>query len=410
MIKELDAFNAAGKPYQDVLIKLNRFLNEVQTSSVFYANNNPGTNLSGYPIVKKRLLKEHMEQVLSSKYTRKELVPVTTSGSYGVPFTFYLTPQKKKRQLAEVIHFSSRAGYRVGVCHGYFRTNLPKSSRKLWFQNQIFIPSKVLDKHFLENTRSLLKSKKVKVLIGFPSAMALLATYCLEQGDRPEEFGIQGILAFAENLTAKHRDYLVKAFGCPVHSRYATEELGVLGYQTDNHSGFELNSLNYIIEVLDLDKDVSVKPGEVGRVVVTDLHSDAMPLIRYETGDLAQLGQVFDENPNWAKSLTSLSGRSVQLLYATNGERLYPLYMDLFMEESEIFVQYQMIQESKKLFTLKLVPKSNYDPADFSEDALIADLKNWLGSDAEINIQLVEDIEKLPSGKRPYIINRLASV
>lgn len=406
-VRELQDFEEHGKPHQVIKQKLDVFLDRVQRASSYYEDRKGIFDLKKYPVVRKPLLKEHIGAFLSSQQGLGELIPVTTSGSYGTPFTFFLTQQKKRRQLAEVIHYSSQAGYYVGICHGYFRTNLPKRGLKLWAQNQIFISSKVLDQHFLENTRTLLKAGQIKILIGFPTAIAFLANHCLEQRDQAQMFGIKGIITFAENLTGKQRDCIVKAFGCEVHSRYGTEELGVLGYQRDNQSGFEINNLNYIVEVLAIDADVSVKPGETGRVVVTDLHSDAFPLIRYETGDLAELGEVFDEDGTWAKSLNTLSGRQMQMLNSTSGDRLYPLFLDIFMEESEFFVQYQMIQETELKFTLKLVPIQDFKVQQFSQDVLKEQLKGWLGIDAQIEISFVNDIEMLPSGKRPYIINKV---
>lgn len=409
-VNELRSFEAGGYNYAIVKEKLDEFLSRAQNSSPFYENKKNEFNLDTYPVIAKSFLGNNREQIKSLRHANKKLIKVSTSGSYGTPFIFYLTPEKKKRQKAEVIYNGLGIGYEVGISHAFFRTVLNKSKLKLWLQNETYICSKILGQDFLEKNRFLMKKKKLKILMGFPSAIVLLAQFCIDQGDKPTDFSINGVITYAENLTKKQREIISQAFGCKVYSRYGTEELGILGGQIDNESDFILNTCNYVIEVLKLNEDVSVQSGETGRVVVTDLHSDAFPLIRYETGDMAILGEVFEENKGWAKSLKSLSGRVIQMIYATNGEKRYPLYFENIIEKIKVFAQYQLIQETAKEFTLKLVPNASFNINEFSETPLLNEMQDWLGLDAQIKIQLVNDIEMLPSGKRPSIINKLANV
>lgn len=405
-LNELGNFELEIDKYGVVKKKLNEFLDKAQISSTLYKEKQQDNNLNTYPVITKKFISNNLELLLSKAYSKQELKKVTTSGSYGTPLSFYLTPEKKKRQSAEAIFYSKKANYEVGICHGYFRTKLSKSKIKRWLQNEHFICSKVLGEAFLTDTRTLLKKKKIKVLIGFASAIGMFAEFCIDKGDKPEDFSIYGVLTFAETLTAKQQYNISKAFGCKVVSRYGTEELGILGYQEDREKGFVLNTCNYIFEVLKLNEDISVSPGEIGRVVVTDLHSDALPLIRYETGDLAILGDVFSENNCWAKSLKSLSGRVIQIINAPNGDQLFSSYFENILEKYKIVSQFQLIQETEKEFTLRIVPKLTFQTEDFSESDIVIDMKTWLGNEAQINIEIVEDIEMLPSGKRPSIINK----
>lgn len=406
-LNELENFEMEEAKYAVVEKKLYEFLRRAQDSTPLYKEKKNEYNLNAYPVITKKFISNHLELILSKSYSKQELKKVTTSGSYGTPFSFYLTPEKKKRQSAEAIFYSKKANYEVGICHGYFRTKLSKSKIKRWLQNEYFICSKVLGETFYSETRMLLKKKKIKVLIGFASAIGMLAEFCIDKGDKPEDFSIYGVLTFAETLTAKQQYNISKAFGCKVVSRYGTEELGILGYLEDREKGFILNTCNYIFEILKLNEDISVLPGETGRVVVTDLHSDALPLIRYETGDLAVLGDVFLENKGWAKSLKSLSGRVIQIINATNGDQLFSSYFEFIIEKYEVVTQYQLVQETAKNFTLRIVLKLNFKSEDFSESDLEFDMKRWLGEVAQIKIEIVDDIEMLPSGKRPSIIKKV---
>lgn len=71
-----------------------------------------------------------------------------------------------------------------------------------------------------------------------------------------------------------------------VRDVYAMEELGVLAVECEAGDGLHGFEDRFIYEVMDVDKDQVLGPGKVGELVVTPLHSEAMPLLRYRTGDL----------------------------------------------------------------------------------------------------------------------------
>lgn len=389
--------------------KLSEFLTKASGDTRFYKDYLDTSSLALFPVMTKATLVQNTAALRSNSYPDASTAAVRTSGSYGTPATFYLSKKKKRRQWAEVLYYGAQCGYQVGTAHGYFRSNPPKSRLGFFIQNEYFFASKILDERFASQAMQQLSNKKVKIIIGFPSAIAYLATYCLKHQHSSFDFSIEGVISCSENLTNRHREVIEKAFGVPVHNRYSTEELGILGYQYEKEGIFHLNTAHYIFEILQIDSDEPAAKGAVGRVVVTDLHSDAMPLIRYETGDLAILETVFDSEPTWATQLKAFSGRIVQVLQSLEGKQLYPLYFDTIMDGFPYFAQYQLIQESETCFTIVLVPNFAYAKEKFDTSSFLKAFQNWLGSEAIISLLFQSDIEKLPSGKRPYVINRLKS-
>ena len=64
-------------------------------------------------------------------------------------------------------------------------------------------------------------------------------------------------------------------------------ENGILAQQkTASENEFIINWASYHIEILNIDTNELAPNGTVGRIVVTDFFNYAMPLIRYDTGDL----------------------------------------------------------------------------------------------------------------------------
>ena len=380
---------------------LEELLQHAANTTEYYKEYKGTTDLSDFPVVTKKCIKENYDKFLSNAFSSTDLVRVKTSGSYGTPFTFYLTKQKKTRQHAEVVYFSEWASYYVGTRHAYFRGLNTKSNLKLWIQNEVFVFSRIIDEDWLESSRKLLREKPIRVLIGFPTAIAAVAKYCNERGDKPGDFSILGVITSSEPLLENQRAVIESTFGCDCLSRYSTEELGVLAHECSRKKKHHVNKASYEVEILDLDEDKPAGPGTVGRIVVTDLFSHAMPLIRYETGDLGVWGEDCACGLK-GPLIEKLHGRTVQSVYNTSGTRVLPFFIEDVMEPFTGVLQYQFIQNDKNHYTLKIVrPPDAY----FNYKQAVEHIKQWMGADAVVEIEEVDEIARLPSGKRPYVIN-----
>ena len=86
---------------------------------------------------------------------------------------------------------------------------------------------------------------------------------------------------------------LRKAFvsnGIPVRGTYSSEEVGSIGFECEKNPGvYHLATSNVIVEVI-ADSSVEGVAPDLGRVLVTHLHSYATPFIRYDIGDVATFG------------------------------------------------------------------------------------------------------------------------
>ena len=95
----------------------------------------------------------------------------------------------------------------------------------------------------------------------------------------------------------------------------------------------------------------------------------------------------------------------MQVIVTPTGELKYPLYLEVIMERFEdSILQYQLIQETKSDFRLLVIPKGPSVGEVLNE--LNVAMLGWLGEGANLNIKVVKSLEMLPSGKRPYVINK----
>lgn len=95
------------------------------------------------------------------------------------------------------------------------------------------------------------------------------------------------ILTSVETLYPAMRATIQEVFGCRVYNRYGAAEVGRVAAECEEGK-LHVFSFHNHVEVLN-SEDHATRPGDSGRVVVTSLHNAAMPLIRYDIGDLVRV-------------------------------------------------------------------------------------------------------------------------
>jgi len=164
-----------------------------------------------------------------------------------------------------------------------------------------------------------------------------------------------------------------------------------------NSNIFLLNTANYHFEILKMDEDIPVEPGEMGRLVITDLYNYAMPFIRYDTGDLARSNC----SKNEIITLEKLEGRTADMLEDVFGNKISSASINNRIHKVNGIEQYQVIQENKIKYKILVVKRNN----EFKEEECIEEMKQCLGNSAEIVIDIVEKIEVQKNGKYKTTIN-----
>jgi phenylacetate-CoA ligase len=360
-------------------------------------------SLADLPVLQKAEIMQHPDSFISTNCDRQRLVRVTTSGSYGTPMTYYLSPQRHSRKQAELIFYSGWAGFRIGTKHANVCSR-PKRALVAFMQNEIPMLVRVVDDEWLDQQLARLRSGKVRALIGHASVLGLLARHSLHAGHAAFEYRLESAIATAELLTDDIRTLVRTAFGCRILSRYAAHELGIIAHECPHCGQYHVNSPSLVVELLALEDDRPVPSGVLGRVVVTDLFSHAMPLIRYDTGDLATLAEpVTKDCPFRMPVIARVQGRRTELVYTTAGEPVHALtILDTIGEVTNGQArQFQFVQEGRRRYSIKVVASGAFSAA----ASLVDRMKAMLGADAEVSVCCVADIPALDSGKRTCIVN-----
>jgi phenylacetate-CoA ligase len=165
--------------------------------------------------------------------------------------------------------------------------------------------------------------------------------------------GLKHVRTIGETLSPELRRRCQAVLGVPIIDAYSAQEVGVIALECPVSGLYHVQAESLIVEVLDAGGRACA-PGEIGRVVVTDLHNFATPLLRYELRDYAEVGPACSCGRG-LPTLKRVLGRERNMVRLPSGERHWPIVgMHRFREVGRI-LQYQLVQHDLERVELRLV-------------------------------------------------------
>ena len=337
----------------------------------------------------------------------RRLVRQMTNGSSGKPFTVLRTPEEELtlgalRELAKA---------RLGARPWHRSALLLEPS----FGGRRLLPGRVGARvglfrlHHLDPRRPWeeLACELIRlspdVVTGYTSVVAHVASLV---GERTPSWRPRCLFAGGETLTLAARRRIAAGFSVPVFNLYAAAEFNLLAYDCPRGAeAMHVCDEGLILEVIRDGRPAGV--GEAGSVVGTGLHSQVMPLIRYDTGDRAVRGP--QPCPcGWAgTTLLAVEGRVIETFRLPGGRSLHPVSIVGAIAETEQgwVDEHRLIQEEEDLVTVLLVPLRQ--PAESQLQEIRARAETVLGPDVRLRVELVDRLPDEPGPKRRPFISRV---
>jgi phenylacetate-CoA ligase len=140
----------------------------------------------------------------------------------------------------------------------------------------------------------MLQCARITAIVGVPSFLLLLAGKAAEAGLDPAKLGARKLICIGESI--REQDFSLNPAGqlleqrwqARVYSTYGNTELAASLCECDAGCGGHLHPDSLYIEALD-ETGRPVPDGQVGELTATTFGIEAMPLIRYRTGDFAAI-------------------------------------------------------------------------------------------------------------------------
>jgi phenylacetate-CoA ligase len=233
-----------------------------------------------------------------------------------------------------------------------------------------------------------------QVVHGLPGLLARIA-HTVDH-DTLRSLRLRFIVPGGAMLTPLMRRQIEEGFAAPVYEVYGAHEFNLIAWQCLTTGELHCCDDGMIMEILDGGRPVT--EGEPGEVVGTNLHSFAMPLIRYRLGDVVTKG--YERCPCGApfSTIRAIQGRMVDFFHLPGGRVLHPYQiLDSRQRTAPWIREYQVTQERVDRVVIRIVPSSTPSPRELAEWR--APAAAVLGADVTLDVQLVPELRLEPRGK-----------
>ncbi len=348
------------------------------------------------------LLGPPLEDVMAKGMAPEDCREAITSGATGMPFRVYY-----RRKDSTIL---SLGWVRTYLIHGTkpwdkivgFSGWRVADSKMPWYERLGIWRRKTLsaldspDQWIAE-----LRRWNPQVVTGYCMTLNLLASALKE---RPcDSIRPKVVLHTSALLHDYDRQLIGEALHAKVVDIYGSHEGGCIAWECPQCSGYHINLDLVVLEII---KDGRAAPrGEDGEIVITNLHSHAMPLIRYRQRDIASLSP---EEPTCGRGMPlmrNIQGRIDDHIVLPSGTRLssHPFYWALVLVRG--VRQWRVIQEEKDLLRVEVVAGKEWDSR--VPSSIETNLRTIVHDEMRIAIALVDRIDISPAQKFRSVISHI---
>ncbi len=361
-------------------------------------------DLCRIPVLSRREIIAHGSAAfLAAGVDQRSCLARRSSGSTGQPLTVYCTPRedfigratflsayienglRPWHKLAFLFNPKSRSSIKLrGLGDALFHRYLYLSPERDW-------PASVARLHRF----------KPDVIIGYNQTLTLLSQE-ISRSKCPIRPAL--LFGYAEMLEQPAREQIRAALGVDPIDVYGATETDCIAWQCGDHRGYHLNSTNLLVEFVKEGQPVA--PGTAGRVVVTPLHRWAMPLIRYDLGDIGTPAPHGCECGRSRFMMRDLQGRADDFVVLASGRRIPPVgtFGAIIEAEPEV-LQYRVEQLDTRRITVELVAEGGVSSS--IRRRIQAALEQLVDHEATVNVVNVDQIKQEGGRKHQRIASRV---
>lgn len=368
-------------------------------------------DMQALPILTKREVRQLGQELCARGVNRDNWRIKRTSGSTGVPVVVWIDDEAVQWKTACTLRSDQWSGWRLGqrVAKVWGNPEYRHQGWRGWLRNflvdrAIYLDTLGMDQQRIEWFIRQLRHKPPGLLFGHAHSLYLLADVMRKSGlsgcVRP-----RGIIATAMMLHQWQRRVIEDVFGTAVTNRYGCEEVSLIACECEQHQGLHINADSIYTEVVEC-RAIDPTGTLAGRLLVTDLHNRAMPLIRYQVGDVVVPSSRRCPCGRGLPLLERIEGREADYVVTPQGQLISGISLtENFALHIPGAAQVQIIQEALDEIRIRLVPDDQFGP--HSRDKIAELVRTLFGPQVNHEVELVSSIPQEPSGKYRFCISRV---
>lgn len=360
-LKELLVYLEKYSPFYQKLFKENLIdINDIKTLE----------DLQNIPTTSKNDLQQHNHDFFCVPLD-KIVDYSTTSGTLGDPVTFGLSDNDLERlAYNEAISFAC-----AGVQKGDVVQMITTIDKRFMAGLAYFLGLRKMGASVVRmgpgipelQWDSILRYKP-KYLITVPSFLLKMIDYAEKHGLDYKNSSVYGAICIGEGL--KNQDFtdnilskkIKEKWDIKLFSTYASTEMSTAFTECEFQVGGHHHPELIITEVLD-DNENPVQEGESGELTITTLGVEAIPLLRFKTGDLVKAHYEPCQCGRSTMRLGPVVGRKQQMI-KYKGTTLYPPAMNDILNDFNNILCYQIVIQSDEIGLDEIIIKLSTDNED----------------------------------------------
>jgi phenylacetate-CoA ligase len=358
-------------------------------------------DLEAFPVVTKADIRKHERDLISVLYDPAKLRLKRTSGSTGVPLNIRIDEPAVQWKAACTIRSDEWSGYRLGQRVAkvwgnpeYLHFGWKGRLRNFLFDRAVYLDTLNLTDERITEFAARIRRHRPGLIFGHAHSLYLLACSLKKSGItgiRPN-----GIISTAMLLHDWQRSVIEQVFDCPVTNRYGCEEVSLIASECEMHDGLHINADSLYAEI-----------GDNGKLLVTDLTNRAMPLIRYEIGDVVVGSGRTCRCGRGLPMIERIEGREADYVVTPSGSLISGISLtENFALLIDGAAQVQIVQESLHLLLIRMVADESFGDASRRQIAKL--VHDTFGPTVRFEVELVDAIPQEPSGKYRFCISKVA--
>jgi len=361
------------------------------------------------PVIDKDTVRLNKDDLVSSKH-RKNCLATNTGGSTGEPLHFFWE-RGRTRTLERA--FMWRQWEWTGFTYGSGHVNLRGQTVKedLWhfdpIDKTLFINAYNISEKRFHEVDAKIRRFKPKAIAAYPSNMTSYALI-MDRLGVPHYPSVNVLLLGSENLYPDQKELFKRVFKARPYSWYGHGESCCLAGYCEKEDYYHVYTEYGYTELLGADNNSLIwNPGATGEICATSFINNAMPLIRYKTGDIATAGPDACTCGRNYPLIERIEGRKQEYI-VTIDDRIISLTGLVFGQHWGAFAniaRLQIEQKFKGQVVFRIIKGPDYSTKD--EQEILDKVSVCTRGGLEVSFEYVDLIPPSPRGKHLFLKQHL---